>query len=166
MAVPDLSEPERLLWDAYPRGAWADFRAGRPAADPPDVTGLRPERVIRAEIIRALLLGAGATEPGYAPGLRLRGARVSGALDLSGADLSGALVFEHCNFEDEIRFAESVTRTIRITESRFPGFDGTRMRVDGILDLSDCAAGQAVTLDQARVTGEVCLRGTTAGSAR
>jgi hypothetical protein len=31
--LPDLSEPERLVWEAFPRGEWVDLRTHDPAAD-------------------------------------------------------------------------------------------------------------------------------------
>jgi hypothetical protein len=41
VGLTDLTEPERLLWAAFPRGAWVDLRAGEAQAD--DLDGaLRP----------------------------------------------------------------------------------------------------------------------------
>lgn len=165
MIGDDVSGPERLLWDAFRRGAWVDLRAGDPSADDLERAGLwRASRTIRAEVIAALLLGAGAVEPGRVPGIRLRGARISGRLDLAGSTLISLLVCEECYFDAEPRFAESAARTVWIAGSRLPGFDGTRMRLDGILNLQSSVIGSAVRLDQAKVTGQVCLRAVTAGS--
>ena len=89
MTVLELSEPERLLWAAFPRGAWADLLACDPTADDlEDAAPWGPSRTIRAEVIAALLLGGCAAEPGRAPAVRLRGARISGRLDLMGATVS------------------------------------------------------------------------------
>jgi hypothetical protein len=63
----DLNEPERLLWQAFPSGSWVDLRECDPVAD--DVAGAirwGPDRLVRAEVIRA-------------PGVRLRGARITPA---------------------------------------------------------------------------------------
>ena len=38
------------------------------------------------------------------------------------------------------------------------------MRLDGILNLQSSVIGSAVRLDQAKVTGQVCLRDVTVGS--
>jgi hypothetical protein len=161
--LPDLSEPERLVWKAFPRGEWVDLRAHDPAADDLDrLARAGPQRVVRAEVIAALLLGAGETEPGCAPGVRLRGARVSGRLDLMGATVAWPLVCEFCSFDDELRFVEASTRTVRIVSSRLPGFNGTRMHLDGILNFTSSVITGIVRLDQARVTGQVCLRDATA----
>ena len=139
VGLPDLAESERLLWAAFPRGEWVDLREGDPLAD--DLGNVQcwgQQREIRAEVIRALLLGACAAEPGYAPAVRLRGARILGRLDLMGATVASALVCEYCYFESEIRLVEASSRTVRIVDSRLPGLNGTRLRVNGILNLWGC----------------------------
>jgi uncharacterized protein YjbI with pentapeptide repeats len=163
--VPDLNEPERLLWAAFPHGAWADLRAGEPAADDlDDAASWGPSRTVRAEVISALLLGACAAEPGHAPAVRLRGARITGRLDLMGATLSCPLVCEYCHFDGEPRFVESSAKTVRLAHSRLPGFNGARMRLDGILNFWSSVVDSVIRLDQAKVAGQVCLREVTAGT--
>jgi hypothetical protein len=160
--LSDLAGAERLLWTAFPRGEWVDLRASDPLAnDLGNAQRWGQQREIRAEVIRALLLGACAAEPGFAPAVRLRGARILGRLDLIGAAVASALVCEYCYFESEIRLVESSCRTVRIVDSRFPGLNGTRLRVDGILNLLRCAVDGVLRLDQANVTGQVCVRGST-----
>jgi hypothetical protein len=157
--LADLTEPERLLWLAFTRGTWVDLREGDPVADDPRNAGQwGPARVIRAEVIRALLLGAKEAEAGYAGALRLRGARVTGRLDLMGATVANPLVCEYCCFEQELRFVESATKTVRIVHSRLPSCNGTRMRLDGILNLWDCVIDGVLRLDQARLAGQLNLR--------
>ena len=151
MDFPDLTDAERLLWEAFPRSEWVDLSSGR-------------GRVIRASVIRALLLGAGEAKPGWAPGVRLRGAVVEGCLDLMGATVAWPLTCEHCEFEDDVRFAESTTKTVSLIASRLPRFDGTRMRLDGILNLRASVITGGVRLEQARVAGQVCLSGATIGT--
>jgi hypothetical protein len=158
----DLDEPERLLWQAHARGAWVDLRPGGPVT--PGRAGAAGG-VIRAEVIRELLLGAGPAEPGTAPAVRLRGARVTGRLDLMGATVSRPLVCEHCVFEEELRFVEAVTRTVRIVHSALPGLNGTRLRLDGILNLQGSQISGVLRLDQARITGQLCVREATVGPA-
>ena len=163
----DLTETEQRLWDAFPAGGWVDLRVGDPAADDPRRAGRwGPERYVRAEVLRALLLGARQAEPGSAPGIRLRGARVSGRLDLMGATTNWPLVCEYCAFDREIRLVESVTKTVRIVHSNMPGFNGTRMRLDGILTFWSSVIDGVLRLDQAKVTGQVSLRDTRIGAAR
>jgi hypothetical protein len=157
----DLTDAERLLWDAFPRSEWVDLRDGD--ATVVDIANSGGGRVIRAQVIRALLLGAAEVKPGWAPGVRLRGAVVKGCLDLMGAAVAWPLTCEHCYFEDEVRLAESSTKTVSITASMLPGFDGTRMRLDGILNLRASVISGEVRLEQARVAGQVCLSEATIG---
>lgn len=152
MDPAELGEAEQSLWKAFPRGALADL-SGTPA---------RP--VVRAEVVVSLLLGAADPEPGQAPALRLRGARVAGRLDLAGAVVTCPVAFEDCVFDTELRFADSSVRTVRVTGSELPGFDGTLMRLDGLLDLGGSVVAGAIRLEQARVSGKLCVSGTRAGA--
>jgi hypothetical protein len=161
----DLNEPEKLLWQAFPHGTWVDLRAGDPVADDlGSAVNWEPGRVIRAEVIRALLLGAGEVEPGYVPGIRVRGARITGRLDLMGASLDYPFVCEYCSFDAELRLVESSTRTVRIVSSHLPAFNGTRMRLDGILNLFASVVAGVLRLDQAKVSGQLCLRDAAVGA--
>jgi len=68
------SPAEEALWAAFPRGTRVDLRDGDPSADDPshgDRWG--DERVVRAEVIAALLLGVQAPEPGRIQVVSLRG---------------------------------------------------------------------------------------------
>lgn len=165
MDLTDLSAAERLVWQAFTRGTWVDLREGDPVAD-----GLEaapqwgPGRVIRAEVISALLLGARDLEPGFAPGVRLRGARITGRLDVMGATLAYPLVCEYCYFTQELRFVECTARTVRIVGSHFPAFNGTRMRLTGILNLWNSTVTGVLRLDQARLEGHLGLSGAAIGA--
>jgi hypothetical protein len=160
----DLNKAERSLWMAFPKGAWVDLRSGDRQEDDPGQAANWPEdRVLRAEVIAFLLLGAAASDPGFLPAVRMRGARVSGRLDLMGAMPACNLVFEHCSFDAAPRFVEAVTRTVRIVDSHLPGFDGARMHADGIFSLHLSKVSGGLILDRAKITGEVCLREATVG---
>jgi hypothetical protein len=144
-----LGEAEQLLWKAFRRGEWVDLRA----------TGKAGRQVIRAEVIAALLLGAESAEPGCTAGIRLRGAAVTGRLNLSGGAVSWPLMCDDCEFDTELEVADAMLRTVGIVNSELPGFDGTRMRLDGILDLTASAITGPVLLKAAAVTGAVYMTG-------
>jgi hypothetical protein len=150
----DLTEAEQLLWKAFPRGAWVDL-GGSPAGAPP---------VIRAEVIAALLLGAVPAEPGSAAGIRLRGATVAGPLELAGGTVTQPLVCEGCLFDTELRFVDGSFRTVRILDSELPGLDGSRLRLDGILDLTGSRIAGCVRLEHAKVSGQLRMRASRAGA--
>ena len=155
----DLNETERLLWAAFPRGAWVDVRTGDAGSDDlASAPSWGQGRVVRAEVIQSLLLGGGDTEPGHAPAVRLRGARVVGRLDLMGATTPYSLVCERCMFDEELRFVKASTKTVRIVESRLPTLNGARMRLDDILNMWRSEVAGVLRLDEARLTGQLCLR--------
>ena len=164
MEFDDLTEPERAVWTAFPRGERVDLRCGDAATDDaahPECWG--SPRIVRAQVISALLLGARDLEPGYCPAVRLRGARITGHLDLMGAVISHALVLEGCRFDQALRFAEATTKTIRIVDSQMPGFNGARMRAEGTVNFYRSVIEGRLRLDRAQVTGEVTLRGARVG---
>jgi hypothetical protein len=150
----ELTEAEQLLWKAFPRGARVDLGGSRSGRPP----------VIRAEVISALLLGAVPAEPGSAAGIRLRGAAVTGPLELTGATVAQPLVCEDCLFDTELSFVDSSLRTVRVLDSELPGLDGTRLRLDGILDLTGSRIAGCVRLEHAKVRGQLRMRATRAGA--
>lgn len=162
----ELTGAEQLLWEAFPRGAWVDLgMVDVPAGGLRDAIGLDPSRIIRAEVIGALLLGAVRADAGWAAGIRLRGAVVTGQLHLAGASVAWPVACERCWFDSEISFAECSVKTISVVDSQLPAFNGTRMRLDGILDLRGSAISGIVRLDQAKATGQLCMREARVGTA-
>jgi hypothetical protein len=149
---------------SFPAGEWVDLRTGNPEQDDLARAGdWRQDRIVRAEVIAALLLGAAKAEPGRFPAVRLRGARVTGRLDVMGATLTCALVCEFCDLDAAPRFVEATTKTVRFVASRLPGFNGARMRAEGIVNFHRSMVGSVLRLDRAAVAGEVSLREATVG---
>ena len=158
-SIKDLSEAERAVWTAYSRGAWVDLRSGNADEDRLDHANAWPQsRVVRAEVMTGLLLGAAEAVRGRFPALRLRGARITGRLDLTGATVQHAIAYEYCAFEEEPCFVDATTRTIRIVECSLPSFAGARLRADGIVDFSGSTVERSLSLDRATVVGELRLR--------
>lgn len=142
-----LTDAEHLLWEAFRTGTWPDLIA---AGVPP---------LVRADVIAALLLGAGDPEPGRATAVRLRAATVTGRLDLAGGSAAWPAIFENCHFDSEPCFADSSARTVRIVNSELPGFHGTRLRLDGILDLAGTRLSGSVRLERAVIDGQMIMHG-------
>ncbi len=164
MAADDLSAAEKSLWAAFPSGAWLDLRPGIPGNGTAGADGPGRGQEVRAAIIAGLLLGAGQPAAGSFPAIRLRGVRVTGRLDLMGATVTCALVCEECHFDEPVRFVEATTRTVRIVGSQLPGFNGARMRADGILNFHRSTVATVLRLDGARISGELCTDHATLGS--
>ena len=58
---------------------------------------------------------------------------------------------------------DSSLRTVRILDSELPGLDGTRLRLDGILDLAGSRIAGCVRLEHAKVSGQLRMRASRAG---
>lgn len=157
MMPTDLTKAERSVWAAFRTGAWVDLSAGDQRDDLGGADLWGPERIVRAKVIATLLLGAVAPEPGYFPAVRLRGARIAGRLDVTGASVACSLTCESCWFDTAPRFVESTTKTVRLIACSLPGFDGTRMHTEGILNFNQTRVRGVLCLNRASVAGEVCL---------
>ncbi len=146
----DLNEAEQRLWDAYPTGSAVVLGDERPGPG---------ERTVRAEVISQLLLGARAPEPGHVPAVRLRGARVTGALNVSGGEVGCEVRLECCVLEEAPDFSNARARQTRFAGCALPGFDGGGLRVDGYLSLSGSEIDGCVRLMRASVSGGLRLNG-------
>jgi hypothetical protein len=52
VTIDDLTESERLLWEASPQGTWVDLRAGKIAGhDPGDLAGWVPVRTLPSRLL-------------------------------------------------------------------------------------------------------------------
>jgi hypothetical protein len=150
---PDLTEPERRLWAAYPTGTRVDLGAALPSGDD-------PERTVRAEVIAQLLLGGCERRAGFVPAVRLRGAYITGRLDVSGGAVECELRLERCRLAEAPDFSNAETRQLRIAECRLPGFDGGGLRADGYLSLSQSVIDGEVRLPRAQLMGGFRMNGT------
>ncbi|MGI5166336.1 hypothetical protein ACQEU3_18460 [Spirillospora sp. CA-253888] len=138
----ELTDAERRLWDACPSGETVAFDGGE---------------TVRAEVIKALLLGAVDPAPGHYPGVRVRGARITGRLDLDGTQFDTLLDCGDCVFEDRVSLAETSLRTLRITDSRLQAFKAPRLRATGLLSLKRSSFDGTLRLDHAHLESEVRL---------
>ncbi|WP_067486203.1 hypothetical protein [Actinomadura hibisca] len=143
----ELTDEERRLWDACPSGEIVTF----------------DDTSVRAEVIKALLLGAVPPAPGHYPGVRLRGARITGRLDLDGTRFDTLLDCGDCVFEDTVSLAEADLRTLRITGGHLPAFKAPRLRATGLLSLEGTSVERTLRLDHARLESEVRLTNVEAG---
>jgi hypothetical protein len=162
MEPDDLNAAERRLWEAFPYGRVVDLM-DPDDSDPADGANWGEERTVRASVIVALLLGAAEPRPGYVPAIRLSGARITGRVDLLGGDFDYPFIVGSCWFDGRPRFVEATTRTIRIVRSHLPGLSCARLRLSGILNLSESTIAGPFTLDHAQINGEFHLTGASIG---
>jgi hypothetical protein len=157
--VKDLSEPERLLGEAFPLGAWVDLRAGRPGIDDPKTGSRWPaSRLIRAEVIRGIVLGQQGAGHGEVAAVRLAGARISGLLDLIHAEVPFPVYLHGCWLEKAPDLRWSNIRHLDLSDSHFPAINAESAHIERDLVMAGCVA-RAVTLRRARVGGDLTMRG-------
>ena len=155
--LDDLTERELALVDAAHGGTvlecsdhGVDVLAS--STDP----GLR----VRAAVVRELLLGrCGGVDP---RGVRIRGARIVGALDLEHVTAVARLVLIECVL-DRVNLSRTVLPQLVLTGSRAAAINADGIQVDGDLLLSQTrisgtGAMGALCLPNARITGILDLQ--------
>lgn len=158
MRLAELSEAERQVWEAFPRGVRVDLSTGDHEMDAPERgPSWGPERTIRAHVLTALLLGGLEAEPGYVARLYLAGARIVGPLDLSEAEISAAVALTECHFEEEVTVAGAQTRRLDLSGSWLTGLRARQVRIDGDLSLRKCQIPGGITLAGAQLAGILML---------
>lgn len=162
MAVTDLTPAERRVWEAFPLGEGIDFRE---SADEGSAAGASwgPERTVRAEVLRALLID-GPAHDGEIAGLKLTGARITGQLDLTYGTVQHAVRLRSCHFEQIPTLYGAELRVLVLSDSVLPGLTAGNLRVDGALRLSCSRITGPVRLQGAKISGAVFINGAHLGS--
>jgi hypothetical protein len=156
--VEELSEAERRVWEAFPRGVPVDLRTGDHVGDAPDGDlTWGPERTIRAQFLTALLLGGRDAEPGEVARLSVTGARIAGPLDLRDAEISVAVALIECHLEEEVVVTGAQIRRLDLSGSWLAGLRATQARIDGDLWLRKCRIPGGIALAGARLAGALML---------
>ncbi|MFI6001132.1 membrane-associated oxidoreductase [Streptomyces sp. NPDC051366] len=162
MEINDLTPAERRVWEAFPRGEGIDFRE-EPGDSSVDGADWGPERTIRAEVLRTLLLGGGRAEEGHVAGIKLKGARIVGKLDLRYAVVDHAIRLRDCWFERKPLLYGAQLKALVLGYSTLPGMTAANLRVDLVLRLSCCRITGPVRLQGARISGGLFLQGAVIG---
>ncbi|TDB92232.1 hypothetical protein [Actinomadura sp. 7K534] len=160
MNVEDLTPPERRLWDAFPKGESVDLSSGDPDYD--DIAQADRwgrERIVRAEVLVALLVGAVEPQPGEVAAVRLAGARVIGSLNLGHAEVSVPLALTGCSFDEAPHLYWASMNSVHLMRCRLPGLIASGTRVDGHLWLEGSRITGGLWLDGANITGILNMSG-------
>jgi len=153
----DLSPHEHFVVERTILGELADFTA---LAGP---GGAKP--AIRAGFIRKLMLGLDPTWTVRAPGVRIKGARIDGALDLTDCSALPALSLEACVIPDAMTLDHASLTRLSLRDSAITTLKADGMRLAGALDVGGATAlsvGQAAWIDApgASIGGDVLASGT------
>jgi hypothetical protein len=156
----DLSPHEHFVVERTRLGEMADLS---PMTGP---GGAKP--VIRAGFLRKLLLRLDPAWPVHAPGVRIQGARIEGALDLtecSGEPLP-VLVLAACEIPQPLDVSAAQLAALSLADSRLAQLIADAARIEGDLDLARCAPSGApghetltVRARGVRVGGGICANG-------
>ncbi|QFQ94982.1 oxidoreductase [Streptomyces phaeolivaceus] len=151
MRLDELNARERQLWNSFAHGGAVDVRDGARTEEP----------TVRAEVVAALLLGAGAEPaPGDRPALRLTGARVTGVLDLRFAEIPVPVVLDECRFDEAPLLGGATIRELVLTGCDLPGLAADTTQMGSRLVLSRCRLTGPLVLTRAQIHGDLDLRGT------
>jgi hypothetical protein len=119
------------------------------------------ERLVRAELIRFLLLGGADAPQMHEKGLRLGGAWITGALDLEGCRVPRDIGLLDCLFEATPILRSAVIDTLALDGSDLPGLDADRLDARGDLLFRSATIRGPVQLRGARIGGDLIFDGAT-----
>jgi hypothetical protein len=160
MNIEDLTPTERRLWEAFPKGESVDLSSGDPAYDDIEhADRWGHDRVVRAEVLVALLAGAVEAEPGQVAAVRLGGARITGSLNLGHADVGVPLALTACSFDEAPHLYWASMNSVHLMRCRLPGLIASGTRVDGHLWLEGSRISGGLWLDGANITGILNMSG-------
>ncbi|MEU1439294.1 membrane-associated oxidoreductase [Streptomyces sp. NPDC005786] len=155
MEIVDLTSSEHQLCEAFPRGEPVDLRQSQ-NENPEQPGAWGPERTVRADVLRALLL-SGPPESGKVPALHLTGARITGLLNLRHAEIVHPIQLNACHFEQTPDFYGARTRQLDLRGSCLPALTATAIHVEDTLRLTDCRIPGSIQLGSAQIAGAVFL---------
>ncbi|TGB08863.1 membrane-associated oxidoreductase [Streptomyces sp. MZ04] len=162
MEITDLTPAEVRVWQAFPLGEGVDFRES-PEDDPRTGGSWGPERTVRAEVLRALLLN-GPTRDGEIAGLKLTGARITGRLDLMYGTVEHPVRLRSCHFEQTPNLYGAQVRALVLSDSVLPGLTAGTLRVELVLRITCCRITGPVRLAGAQITGAFFANGAELGT--
>ncbi|MDS4010860.1 MAG: hypothetical protein RKK15_05645, partial [Defluviicoccus sp.] len=151
---------EQRVIAAAAAGAVCDFQVNDPAADDPaQAETWGTERALRADVLRALCLGLRADWPLDSRGVRVRGARIDGALDLEAATVAVPLLFSDCAFTDAPIVRDATLKVLNLDGSRLAGLEGDGLTVQSSLFLRGIHAQGEIRLLGAKIGGTLDCSG-------
>jgi hypothetical protein len=155
MEITDLTPAEEQVREAFLRGASVDLRE-MPGDEAADGHAWGPGRTVRAEVLRALLLGDHPRD-GRTPGLWLEGAHIAGRLHLAYGAVEYPVHLGVCHFDESPSFYGAQLRQLELNGSYLPSLNAATVRIDGVLRMTACRVPGKVALGGARIAGALFL---------
>ncbi|MER6067382.1 membrane-associated oxidoreductase [Streptomyces sp. NPDC001817] len=157
MEITDLTPAERRVWDAFPLGEGVDFRQGEDE-DPAQGDSWGPERTLRAEVLRELLLD-GPVREGRIAGLKVWGARITGRLELRYGTVGHPVRLRLCHFEEAPDLYAAKVVALVLSDSVLPGLTAANLRAEGVVRITCCRITGPVRLQGAKLSGALFANG-------
>ncbi len=150
----ELSAAEQKIVDELDSGEFIKLHDGLP----PDVPDNGYD--VRATFIRYLALGGCEVCCLHEKGLRMKGARITDALDLEGCDLPRDLGLHSCRFEGDVIFRSAKVQSLFLTDSTLPvGLKAESLKVNGSVYFQGVRAHDTIRFFGAKLGGDlVCSR--------
>jgi hypothetical protein len=118
-------------------------------------------RRVRADLIRALLLGGDDLPVMHEKGLRLSGAWITGSLDLEGCRIPRDIGLLDCRFDMVPILRSAVIDTLSLDGSSLPGLNADRVEARGDLLFRAATVEGLIALKGARIEGDLVFDGAT-----
>jgi len=118
-----------------------------------------PERTIRADLLRYLILGGCEAFRTHEHGILAGGAWVDGHLDLAFATARGATVLRNCVFSEEIDATQAHLRRLDLEGGRLKGLLANNCRVAGHVWLNRIESSGSILLAGAAIGGQLACAG-------
>ncbi|MGW1000717.1 membrane-associated oxidoreductase [Streptomyces sp. NPDC002520] len=151
MEITDLTPAELRLREAFPLGEGVDFRESDDE-DPAHGAAWGPERTLRAEVLRELLLD-GPVREGRIAGLKVTGARITGKLDLMYGTVGHSVRLRSCHFEEEPNLYGAHVVALILSDSVLPGLMAGNLRAEGVVRISRCRMAGPARFQGAKLSG-------------
>jgi hypothetical protein len=114
-----------------------------------------PERTIRADLLRYLILGGCEQFRTHEHGIRVHGAWIDGLLDLSETTAHSATVLRDCVFPDGISVTRARLKSLDLTGGRLKSLAAADCNIAGDLTLDEIETRGTVNLAGARIAGHL-----------
>ncbi|MFG2883262.1 membrane-associated oxidoreductase [Streptomyces sp. NPDC048297] len=162
MEITDLTPAERRVHQAFPLGEGVDFRESDDE-DPAQGAAWGPERTLRAEVLRELLLD-GPVREGRIAGLKVKGARITGKLDLKYGTVGHSVRLRSCHFEEEPDLYAARIVALVLSDSVLPGLMAGNLRAEGVVRISRCRMTGPARFQGAKLSGALFADGARLGT--
>lgn len=114
-----------------------------------------PERLIRAEVLRFILLGGDEENRPHEKGIRVSGGWIRGALDLEGCRIPRDVRLKDCVLEGVPNLRSAIIDNLFLDGSVVPGLQADRIEARGGIHLRSSVVRGEISLSSARLSGSL-----------